>query len=139
MRFEIEVGGAALAFSTGYLAKQANGAVYARHGDTAVLVTSCMEDTPREDVDFFPLLVDYEERFYAAGKIPGGFIKREGKPSDAAILSARLIDRSIRSLFPEHMKNDVHVVATVLSVDQANPPDILAINAASVALVISDI
>ncbi|MGB4436781.1 MAG: polyribonucleotide nucleotidyltransferase, partial [Acetomicrobium sp.] len=91
------------------------------------------------DVDFFPLLVDYEERFYAAGKIPGGFIKREGKPSDAAILSARLIDRSIRSLFPEHMKNDVHVVATVLSVDQANPPDILAINAASVALVISDI
>ena len=139
MRFEIEVGGAALAFSTGYLAKQANGAVYARHGDTAVLVTSCMEDTPREDVDFFPLLVDYEERFYAAGKIPGGFIKREGKPSDAAILSARLIDRSIRSLFPEHMKNDVHVVATVLSVDQANPPDILAINAASIALVISDI
>ena len=139
MNFEMEIGGEALTFSTGHLAKQANGAVYARYGDTTVLVTACMEDTPREDVDFFPLIVDYEERFYAAGKIPGGFIKREGKPSETAILSARLVDRSIRSLFPEHMKNDVHVVATVLSVDQVNPPNILAINAASAALVISDI
>lgn len=121
MNFEMEIGGEALTFSTGHLAKQANGAVYARYGDTTVLVTACMEDTPREDVDFFPLIVDYEERFYAAGKIPGGFIKREGKPSETAILSARLVDRSIRSLFPEHMKNDVHVVATVLSVDQVNP------------------
>jgi len=139
MSFEMEIGGETLTFSTGHLAKQANGAVYARYGDTTLLVTACMEDTPREDVDFFPLIVDYEERFYAAGKIPGGFIKREGKPSEAAILSARLVDRSIRSLFPEHMKNDVHVVTTVLSVDQVNPPNILAINAASAALVISDI
>jgi polyribonucleotide nucleotidyltransferase len=137
--FEVEIGGRALVFSTGHLAKQANGAVYARYGDTAVLVTACMEDEPREDVDFFPLIVDYEERFYAAGKIPGGFIKREGKPSESAILSARLVDRSIRSLFPEHMKNDVHVVATILSVDQTNPPDVLAINAASAALAISEI
>jgi len=137
--FEVEIGGRTLVFSTGHFAKQANGAVYARYGDTAVLVTACMEDEPREDVDFFPLIVDYEERFYAAGKIPGGFIKREGKPSESAILSARLVDRSIRSLFPEHMKNDVHVVATILSVDQTNPPDVLAINAASAALAISDI
>lgn len=137
--FEVEIGGRTLVFSTGHLAKQANGSVYACYGDTAVLVTACMEDEPREDVDFFPLIVDYEERFYAAGKIPGGFIKREGKPSESAILSARLVDRSIRSLFPEHMKNDVHVVATILSVDQTNPPDVLAINAASAALAISDI
>jgi polyribonucleotide nucleotidyltransferase len=136
---EMEIGGRVLSFETGRMAKQANGAVLARYGDTVVLVTSVMSEKPREGLDFFPLLVDYEERFYSAGKIPGGFIKREGRPSETAILSGRMVDRSIRSLFPEHMRNDVHVVATVLSVDQQNPPNVLAINAASAALAISDI
>ncbi|ACZ18952.1 polyribonucleotide nucleotidyltransferase [Thermanaerovibrio acidaminovorans] len=136
---QLELGGRVLSFETGRMAKQANGAVYASYGETAVLVTSVMSEKPREGLDFFPLLVDYEERFYSAGKIPGGFIKREGRPSETAILSGRMVDRSIRSLFPEHMRNDVHVVATVLSVDQHNPPNVLAINAASAALAISDI
>lgn len=119
---EMEIGGRVLSFETGRMAKQANGSVLARYGDTVVLVTSVMSEKPREGLDFFPLLVDYEERFYSAGKIPGGFIKREGRPSETAILSGRMVDRSIRSLFPEHMRNDVHVVATVLSVDQQNSP-----------------
>lgn len=137
--FSIEVGGRALSFETGRLAKQASGAVQVTYGETVLLVTACMTEKPREGLDFFPLLVDFEERFYSAGKIPGGFIKREGRPSETAILSARIIDRSIRSLFPEHMRNDVHVVATVLSVDQVNPPNIQAINAASMALTLSEI
>ena len=107
------------------------------HGRTAVLTG--VAEKARQGLDFFPLLVDYEERFYSAGKVPGGFIKREGRPSDTAILSGRMIDRSIRSLFPEWMRNDVHVVATVMSVDQANPAGILAINGASLALAMSDI
>lgn len=135
----MNMGGRVLSFETGRMAKQANGSVLARYGETVVLVTAVMSEKPREGLDFFPLLVDYEERFYSAGKIPGGFIKREGRPSETAILSGRMVDRSIRSLFPEHMRNDVHVVATVLSVDQQNPPNVLAINAASAALAISDI
>ena len=131
--FSIELGGRTLSFETGRLAKQASGAVLVSYGETVLLVTACMTEKPREGLDFFPLLVDFEERFYSAGKIPGGFIKREGRPSETAILSARIIDRSIRSLFPEHMRNDVHVVATVLSVDQVNAPNIQAINAASMA------
>ncbi|MCD6419410.1 MAG: polyribonucleotide nucleotidyltransferase [Synergistetes bacterium] len=131
--------GKELVFQLGKVAKQANGAVWVKFGDNVVLVTAVMSDKPREGIDFFPLLVDYEERFYAAGKIPGGYIKREGKPSDEAILSARLIDRPIRPLFPEGFFNDVHVVATVLSVDMVYQPDILAINGASLALVVSDI
>ena len=137
--FSIELGGRTLSFETGRLAKQASGAVLVSYGETVLLVTACMTEKPREGLDFFPLLVDFEERFYSAGKIPGGFIKREGRPSETAILSARIVDRSIRSLFPEYMRNDVHVVATVLSVDQVNAPNIQAINAASMALTLSEI
>ena len=137
--FSVEIGGRPLQFSTGRVAKQANGAVVAMHGETTVLTTACITEKPRTGIDFFPLLVDFEERFYSAGKIPGGFIKREGRPSETAVLSCRMIDRSIRSLFDESMRYDVHVVSTVLSVDQVNPPNVLAINAASAALSISDI
>ncbi|MDI9370519.1 MAG: polyribonucleotide nucleotidyltransferase [Synergistaceae bacterium] len=137
--FSVEIGGRPLQFSTGRVARQANGAVVAAHGETTVLTTACITDKPRTGIDFFPLLVDFEERFYSAGKIPGGFIKREGRPSETAVLSCRMVDRSIRSLFDESMRYDVHVVSTVLSVDQVNPPNVLAINAASAALSISDI
>ena len=137
--FSLEVGGKTLSFETGRMAKQANASIVARCGDTMVLVTATVTEKPREGLDFFPLLVDYEERYYSAGKIPGGFIKREGRPAETAVLTARVIDRSIRSLFPEHMRNDVHVVSTVLSVDQVHAPNVMAINAASLALAISDI
>jgi polyribonucleotide nucleotidyltransferase len=121
------------------MAKQANASIVAQCGETVVLVTAVMSESEREGLDFFPLLVDYEERYYSAGKIPGGFIKREGRPSESAILASRVTDRSIRSLFPGHMRKEVHVVGTVLSVDQVNAPNILAINAASAALAISNI
>lgn len=137
--YTLNVGGQDLVFKTGKVAKQANAAVVASHGETTILTTACMSDKPRVGLDFFPLLVDFEERYYAAGKIPGGYIKREGRPSQTAILSARVVDRSIRSLFDDSIRNDVHVVATVLAVDQQNPANILAINAASVALTISNI
>lgn len=137
--YTLNVGGQDLVFKTGKVAKQANAAVVASHGETTILTTACMSDKPRVGLDFFPLLVDFEERYYAAGKIPGGYIKREGRPSQTAILSARVVDRSIRSLFDDSMRNDVHVVATVLAVDQKNPANILAINAASMALTISNI
>lgn len=138
-KFQMDLGGRPLIMEIGKVAKQANGAVWVRYGDTVVLVTATLAKEPREGIDFFPLLVDYEERLYAVGKIPGGFIKREGRPSEKAILSARLIDRPIRPLFPEGFRNDVQVVATVLSVDQDCAPDITAMNGASVALSISDI
>ncbi|MGL5513249.1 MAG: polyribonucleotide nucleotidyltransferase, partial [Sporomusa sp.] len=118
---------------------QAGGAVLVRYGDTAVLVAATQSAEPRPGIDFFPLTVDYEERLYSVGKIPGGFIKREGRPSEAAILAGRLIDRPIRPLFADGLRNDVHVVATVMSVDQNNPPDIPAMIGASCALGISDI
>ncbi|MDL2298719.1 polyribonucleotide nucleotidyltransferase [Synergistaceae bacterium OttesenSCG-928-D05] len=137
--FELELAGKKMSFEIGRMAKQANAAVLAKHGNTALLVTSVLAEKAREGLDFFPLLVDFEERYYAAGKVPGGFIKREGRPSESAILSGRMIDRSIRSLFPEWMRHDVHVVATVMSVDQVNPANILGINGASLALSISDI
>ncbi|MDR2523142.1 MAG: polyribonucleotide nucleotidyltransferase [Synergistaceae bacterium] len=137
--FSVQIGGKSLVFRTGKMAKQANGAVMASHGETVILTTACVMDTARTGIDFFPLLVDFEERYYSAGKIPGGFIKREGRPSESAILSARVIDRSIRSLFDDSMRNDVHVAATVLSVDQIYPPNVLAINGASAALAISGI
>jgi polyribonucleotide nucleotidyltransferase len=124
---------------TGKVAQQANGSVVIKYEDTVLLVTATASKEPREGVDFLPLTVDYEERLYAVGKIPGGFIKREGKPSEKAILSARLIDRPLRPLFPKDFRNDVQIVATVLSVDQDNTPDIVAINGASCALCISDI
>ena len=133
------IGDKPLIFRTGKLAKQANGSVIVSHGDTTVLTTACMSDSIRTGLDFFPLVVDFEERYYSAGKIPGGFIKREGRPSDTAVLSGRMTDRSIRSLFDETMRNEVQVVTVVLSVDQVYPPSVLSINAASMALTISDI
>ncbi|NLT94682.1 MAG: polyribonucleotide nucleotidyltransferase [Clostridia bacterium] len=139
LRKSLEVGGRLLTLETGRMAKQAGGAIFAQYGDTAVLTTATASKEPREGIDFFPLTVDYEERLYAVGKIPGGFIKREGRPSEKAVLSSRLIDRPIRPLFPKGYRNDVHIVATVLSVDQDNPPDTLAIIGASCALHISHI
>ncbi len=137
--FEMELGGRKLTIETGKLAKQANGAAFVRYGDTVVLVTATASSEPREGVDFFPLTVDYEEKMYAAGKIPGGFIKREGRPSSDAILCARLIDRPIRPLFPKGYRNDVQIVATVMSVEQDNAPELAAMIGASAALCISDI
>jgi polyribonucleotide nucleotidyltransferase len=133
------VGGRELRFETGHLAKQADGAVVARAGDTMVLATAQGRSEGREGADFFPLTVDVEERMYAAGKIPGGFFKREGRPTERAILNARMIDRPIRPLWPKGFKNEVQVIATVLSADQIVAHDVLAINAASAALMISSL
>jgi polyribonucleotide nucleotidyltransferase len=128
-----------LSIETGRMAKQADGAVVVRYGDTVVLAAATMSNAPREGVDFFPLTVDFEERMYAAGKIPGGFIKREGRPSERAILSARMTDRPIRPCFPKYFRNDVQIIITVLATDQENQPDILGTIAASAALSISRI
>jgi polyribonucleotide nucleotidyltransferase len=139
-KIEKDIAGAKFVLETGSLAQQANGSVLARLGDTVVLATAVMSKSVREGMNYFPLLVDYEERLYAAGKIKGSrFIKREGRATDDAILSGRLVDRSLRPLFPDGMRNDVQIVVTVLSVDEVNDPDILAINAASAALHASDI
>jgi len=137
--FETTISGRKLSVTIGKVAEQANGACLVRYGDTVVLATATASKEPREGVDFFPLSVDYEERFYAVGKIPGGFIKREGKPSEKAILTSRLIDRPIRPLFPKDYRNDVQVIVTVLSVDQDCTPDIVAMIGSSIALSISDI
>jgi polyribonucleotide nucleotidyltransferase len=137
--FELEVGGRKLTIDTGKLAGQASGAVTARYGDTVVLVTACTSEEPREGVDFLPLTVDYEERLYAAGKIPGGFIRREGRPSQEATLASRLTDRPLRPLLPKAWRNDIQVIITVLSADQENDPDILAVIGGSAALSISPI
>lgn len=139
LRKSLEIGGRTLTLETGRMAKQAKGAVFTTYGETMVLATATSSAEPREGIDFFPLTVDYEERLYAVGKIPGGFIKREGRPSEKAILSSRLIDRPIRPLFPKGYRNDVQTVATILSVDQNNPPDITAMTGISAALHISDI
>ena len=128
-----------LSFETGKLAHQADGAVVGRIGNTIVLVTATAAKTVREGVDFFPLTVDIEERMYAAGKIPGSFFRREGRATDQAILTCRLIDRPLRPSFPEGFRNEVHVVATILGADQENPHDVLAINGASAALMLSGI
>ncbi|MEL1133996.1 polyribonucleotide nucleotidyltransferase [Desulfitobacterium sp. THU1] len=135
----IQVGGRTMTFQTGKIGKQAGGAIFCRYGDTVVSAFATGSSQPREGIDFFPLTVEFEERLYAAGKIPGGFIKREGRPSEKAILSARLIDRPIRPLFPEGYRNDVQVVAQVMSVDQDCASDITGINAASAALTISNV
>jgi polyribonucleotide nucleotidyltransferase len=137
--FEMQIGGRSFIIENGKMAKQANGSVLVRYGDTVVLVAATASAEPREGVDFFPLTVDYEEKLYSVGKIPGGFIKREGRPSESAILCSRLIDRPIRPLFAEGFRNDVQIVATVLSVDQDNPPEIAAMIGASCALCVSDI
>ena len=126
-------------FETGAVARQADGAVLVSFGETMVLVTATASKTIREGIDFFPLVVDYQEMAYAAGKIPGGFFKREGRPSEKEILTSRLIDRPLRPLFPKGFFNDVQIIATVLSVDQENDPDVLAICGASAALEISNI
>jgi polyribonucleotide nucleotidyltransferase len=134
-----EIADKEISFETGRLALQANAAVLARQGDTVVLASAVM-GRKRENMDYFPLLVDYEERLYAAGKIKGSrWVKREGRASDEAILTGRVVDRTIRPLFPDGMRNDVQVVVTVLSIDGVNEPDILAVNAASAALTISNI
>ncbi len=138
-KYQTEVAGRPLVIEVGQVAKQANGAALVRYGDTVVLVAATASEKPREGIDFFPLTVDYEEKQYSVGKIPGGFIKREGRATEIGTLSARLIDRPLRPLFPKGFRNDIHVVATVLSVDKDNAPDVIAMIGASVALNVSNI
>lgn len=137
--FSMEFAGRTLTVETGKLAQLANGSAFVKYGDTVVLSTATASEKPREGIDFFPLSVDYEERLYSVGKIPGGFIKREGKPSEKAILTSRVIDRPIRPLFPKDLRNDVAVVNTVMSVEQDNSPEVAAMVGASIAISISDI
>lgn len=137
--FQVNVGGRILTLETGKIAKQANGSVLVRYGDTAILVTATAAKEPREGVDFLPLTVDFEERLYAVGRIPGGFIKREGRPTEKGILAARLTDRPLRPLFHSNFRNAIHIVSTVFSIDQDCPPESLAIIGASAALSISKI
>ena len=139
-KFETEIAGRKLVVETGLLANQANGSVTVRYGDTVVLATAVMSPNAREGVNYFPLMVDYEEKFYASGKIKGSrFIKREGRPTDEAVLNGRLIDRTLRPLFAQQMRNEVQVIVTVLSIDQENDPALVGAIAASTALSISDI
>lgn len=137
--FRMELAGRPLIVETGKMAKQASGAVLVRYGETVVLVTSTASKEAREGMDFFPLTVDYEEKMYAVGKMPGGFLRREGRPGNSAILNARLIDRPIRPLFDKRCRNDIHVTATVLSVDYDNAPELCGMLGASASLGISDI
>ena len=137
--YETELAGRKLVFETGKMAGLANGSVLVRYGDTVVLVNVVASKEPKEGIDFFPLSVDFEEKLYSVGKIPGGFTKREGKPGDKAILTSRAIDRPLRPLFPKDFRNDVCVVATVMSVEQDNSPEVAAMIGASAALSISDI
>lgn len=139
IRRSIDLAGRTLTLETGHLAKQASGSVLVRYGDTVVLVTATGSQEPREGIDFFPLTVDFEEKMYAAGKVPGSFLRREGRASEQATLSARLIDRPIRPLFPKGYRNDVQIVATVLCVEPDNPPDMAAMIGASCALHLSHI
>src|ERR1700756_3318572 len=136
---EIDLDGQKITLETGKVAKQANGAVLVRSGDTVVLVSACSNEEPKPGAAFFPLTVDYREYTYAAGKFPGGFIKREGRPSEKEILTSRLIDRPIRPLFPEGFMNETQVIAMVLSADPKRDPNTLAIVGAGAALAISDI
>src|SRR5579862_6505965 len=132
-------GGKRLVFETGRMAKQASGAALVTTGESVVLATAVASQEQREGIDFFPLTVDYREYTYAGGRIPGGFIKREGRPSEKEILTSRQIDRPIRPLFPETFRNETQVIALVFSADKENDPDIVAINAAGAALALSDI
>ena len=136
---ECLVAGRALRIEVGKFAQQANGAAAVQYGNTVVLVTACTSSEPREGIDFLPLTVDYEERLYAAGKIPGSFIRREGRPTEEAVITSRLIDRSLRPLFPKGFRREIQIVAMVLSVDQENDPDICALTGASAALTLSNI
>src|ERR1700730_18372218 len=137
--FEIDLDGKIITIETGKIARQANGAVVVRSGDSAVLVTACSNEEAKPGAGFFPLTVDYREYTYAAGKIPGGFIKREGRPSEKEILTSRLIDRPIRPLFPDGYMNETQIIAMVLSADPEQDPNSLAIVGAAAALAISDI
>lgn len=137
--FNYDLAGRNLKITIGKVAEQASGACLVEYGDTVILATATSSSKPRPGIDFFPLSVNYEEKLYSVGKIPGGFIKREGKPSDKAVLTSRLIDRPLRPLFPEGYRNDVQVITTVLSVDQDNSPEIAAMIGSSIALSISDI
>ena len=134
-----EIGGHPVVLETGRLAQQAHGAVTITCGETILLATAVMSDQSREGIDFLPLTVEFEERLYAVGKIPGSFFRREGRPGTEAILSARLTDRSIRPLFPKGIHNEIQVIMTVLSVDENHPPETLGMVAASAALSISRI
>jgi polyribonucleotide nucleotidyltransferase len=136
---ELEFGGRTLVIETGKVATQANGSVFVKSGDTVVLGTATMSSVPRQNIDFFPLTCDYEERKSAVGKIPGGFVKRGGRPSEKAVLTSRLIDRPLRPLFPKGMRNDVQVIAIPLSMEPEVPADTLAMVAASAALTVSNI
>ncbi len=138
-KFETTLAGRPLVIETGKMAQLANGSCLVRYGDTAVLCTATASAKPRDGIDFFPLSINFKKRLYAVGKIPGSFMKREGKPTEKAILTSRVIDRPIRPLFPSDLRNDVSVVTTVLSVEQDNPPEIAAMIGASVAISISDI
>src|SRR5512146_2248457 len=136
---EVTVGQGTLRFETGKLAKQAGGSVIVRSGDSVVLVTACRAANAREGIDFLPLTVDYREYTYASGRIPGGFFKREGKPSEKEVLTSRVIDRPIRPLFPSGWRFETQVIALVLSADSDNDSDVLAVTGASAALAISEI
>ncbi|MGA9784359.1 MAG: polyribonucleotide nucleotidyltransferase, partial [Terracidiphilus sp.] len=132
-------GGKRLTIETGRMAKQASGAALVSTGETVVLATAVASPDPREGIDFFPLTVDYREYTYAGGRIPGGFIKREGRPSEKEILTARQIDRPIRPLFPDGFRNETQIIALVFSADKENDPDVIGINAAAAALALSDV
>src|SRR3990170_6865450 len=136
---QIDLGGRLLSIETGKVAKQANGSVLVRYGETVVLVTAVTSDTRREGIDFVPLTVNYQEMTYAAGRIPGGFFKREGRPSDRETLISRFIDRPLRPLFPKGFSNEIQIIATVLSADQDNDPSILGMIGASASLSVSNI
>src|SRR5580658_5078676 len=136
---EIDLGGRIITLETGRMAKQANGAVVVRSGDAVVLVTACMADQPKLGAGFFPLTVDYREYTYSAGKIPGGFIKREGRPSEKEVLTSRLIDRPVRPLFPDGFSHETQIIAMVISADPEQDPNSLAICGAGAALAISDL
>src|SRR5690349_19739679 len=136
---ELHVGQSTLRLETGKLAKQAHGAVVVRYGDSVVLVTACASPNPREGIDFLPLTVDYKEYTYASGRIPGGFFKREGKPSEKEVLTSRVIDRPIRPLFPAGWRHETQIIALVLSADANYDTDVLAITGASAALAVSSI
>lgn len=138
-KVSISIGGQELSIETGKMAKQADGAAMVRYGDTVVLVTACAQKDPREGIDFFPLTCDYREYTYAAGKIPGGFFKREGRPTEKEILTSRMIDRPLRPLFPENFRSETQIIALVLSAEPERNPDVLAIVGASAALYISEI
>src|SRR6187399_3583999 len=138
-RRELEINGTSLSFETGKYAKQADGSVVVRMGDSVVLVTACAAANPREGIDFLPLTVDYREYTYASGRIPGGFFKREGKPSEKEVLTSRVIDRPIRPLFPAGWRYESQLIALVLSADAKHDTDVLALSGASAALALSSV